>query len=136
MDEPEFVCGKEFFFRQRRGKLDLRKLSQLDLESVIKNVDIDILQNYLENVVFSNLTEDDFRFMTDPLVVKLFKISQLMIEYLLFAQEQLAANLKPLLGKLNDFFFSSKRNKGGGHGFVVLEFFHLRTRLLFDEFLH
>lgn len=66
----ESIYGKNFFFQQRRGSLDLRSISQLDLERVVREVDIDLLQSYLENVTFCNLKEEDMRFLTDPLVVK------------------------------------------------------------------
>lgn len=54
---------------------------------------------HLENITYCNLREEDLRFVTDQHVVKLFRTSQLMIEYLLFAQEQLASNLDSLAAK-------------------------------------
>lgn len=94
--------GNSFFFQKRRGKLDLRTLSSLDLERIVKNADIDVLQMHLENITFSDLREDDMRYLTDPLVVKLFRTAQLMIEYLLYAQEQLAANLNLMAKKYTE----------------------------------
>ncbi len=55
----------------------------------------------LENITFCNLREEDLRFITDQHVVKLFRIAQLTIEYLLFAQEQLSANLNAMAAKYN-----------------------------------
>jgi hypothetical protein len=46
-----------------------------------------------------NVGEEDLRFLTDPLVIKLFRVAQLIIEYLLYAQEQLASNLNALAAK-------------------------------------
>lgn len=88
-----------FHFQQRQGKLDLRSFAKLDLERVIRDVDVDILQMHLENLTFCNLREEDLRMMTDPLLIKLFRASQLVIEYLLYAQEQLAASLNALAVK-------------------------------------
>ena len=68
----ESIYGKNFFFQQRRGSLDLRSLSQIDLDRVIRDVDIDVLQMYLENITFCSLREEDMRHMTDPLVLKVF----------------------------------------------------------------
>ena len=48
---------------------------------------------HLENITFCNLREDDLRFITDQHVIKLFRAAQLIIEYLLYVQEQLAKNL-------------------------------------------
>lgn len=69
---------------------------KVDLERVVRETDIDILQAFLENLTFSNLREDDLRFMTDQNVIKLFRISQMTIEYLLFAQDRLSSDLHEL----------------------------------------
>jgi lysyl-tRNA synthetase class II len=54
---------------------------------------------HLENLTFCNLREEDLRFITDQHVVKLFRVAQLIIEYLLHAQEQLSSNLNSLAAK-------------------------------------
>ena len=91
-----------FAFQQRTGRLDLRRLSAIDLDHVVKHVDIDGLQRHVEEITFLNLREEDLRLMTDPHVIKLFRIAQLMIEYLIHAQEQLALNLNRLSGKYTE----------------------------------
>jgi 23S rRNA pseudoU1915 N3-methylase RlmH len=97
-DNAQYASTK-FYFQQRRGRLDLRTLSQIDLDKIVRDVDIDVLQMHLENITFSNLKEEDLRFLTDPQVIKLFRTSQLMIEYLLYAQEQLASNLQQMANR-------------------------------------
>ena len=79
--------------------MKLRKFASIDIERVIQDVDVDLLQSHLEELTFCNLREEDIKFMTDSLLVKLFRTAQLMIEYLLFTQSQLANNLKNLAGK-------------------------------------
>ena len=95
---------KQFYFQPRRGKLDLKAISKVDLEKLIKDVDIDILQVFLENITFSNIQENDLRFLTDALVIKLFRLAQMTIEYLLYAQEELSESLNKLASK-----YSSKK---------------------------
>jgi hypothetical protein len=68
--DVESIYGKNFFFQQRRGNLDIRSLSQLDLDRVVRDVDIDTIQSHLENITFCHLREEDMRLLTDPLVVK------------------------------------------------------------------
>lgn len=102
--QPELIDhmqqhSTKFYFQQRRGRLDLRTLSQIDLDQIVRDVDIDVLQMHLENLTFCHLKEEDLRFLTDPLVIKLFRTSQLMIEYLLYAQEQLASNLQQMANR-------------------------------------
>lgn len=68
-----------FFFQQRRGRLDIRTLSQIDLDRIVREVDIDNLQIHLENITFCNLKEEDLRFLTDPQVIKLFRYMKIYI---------------------------------------------------------
>ena len=91
----------DFYFQQRSGRLRLQELVTIDLEKVILDTDIDLLQKHLENLTFCNLREEDLRYMTDPIVIKLFRISQLMMEYLLHTQARLAGNLGDLARKYN-----------------------------------
>ena len=100
----ELYDGKGFFFRQRRGRLNLRKVEAIDIERMIREVDIDILQQVVEDLTFSEFGEDDLHFLSDRQVVKLFKMAQLTIEYLLYSQGKLVANLNELSKK-----YSSKK---------------------------
>lgn len=100
----ELYDGKGFFFRQRRGRLNLRRVEAIDVERMIREVDIDILQQIVEDLTFSEFGEDDLHFLSDRQVVKLFKLAQLTIEYLLYSQGKLVANLNELSKK-----YSSKK---------------------------
>ncbi len=103
-----------FFFQQRRGHLDLRGISSVDLDKLIREVDVDSLQLYIENITFCNLREEDLRYLTDPQVIKLFKISQLTIEYLLYSQDLFISNLSSLSKK----YVSKKRYVSSSHSLV------------------
>ena len=98
--------SKGFFFQQRRGHLDLRGISSIDLEKVVREVDVDTLQLYIENITFCNLREEDLRYLTDPQVIKMFKMSQLIIEYLLYSQDLFVANL----GELSKKYIAKKKS--------------------------
>ena len=88
-----------FRFQQRYGRLDVRNLAKLDLDMIIRDVDLDAIQMHLETLTFCNLREDDLRNLTDPLVIKLFRLAQLTIEYLLHVQDELTHNLEFLTSK-------------------------------------
>lgn len=91
--------SKGFFFRQRRGRLNLRKLEGIDMDRMIREVDVDTLQQHLEDLTFSLFNEDDLQFFSDRQVVKMFRLAQLTIEYLLYSQGQLVNNLGELSKK-------------------------------------
>lgn len=90
---------KGFFFRQRRGRLNLRRIEAIDIERMIREVDVDILQQNVEDITFCDFGEDDLHFLSDRQVVKLFKMAQLTIEYLLYSQGKLVSNLNDLSKK-------------------------------------
>ena len=102
-DQKDVLAGmygpNGFFFQQRRGHLNLRSFASIDLEKLIREVDVDLLQLHIENLTFCNMREEDLKYMTDPQVIKLFKISQLIIEYLLYSQDTLVTNLNELSRK-------------------------------------
>ncbi|CAM9850454.1 unnamed protein product, partial [Sphacelaria rigidula] len=76
-----------FYFRQRHGKLDWKKLARVDVDDVVREVDLTVLQDLLDEVAFSEITAEDIPPTgVDDLCVKLIRISQLTIEYLLHVQ--------------------------------------------------
>ncbi|CAM9647992.1 unnamed protein product, partial [Ectocarpus sp. 4 AP-2014] len=87
---------KSFYFQQRTGKLDMRAIGRVDIDSVVKDVDIDTLQAHLENITFASVSEDDLRLYSDQCFLNLFRLSQLLLEYLLSVQDTLATSLEAL----------------------------------------
>ncbi|XP_063429640.1 cilium assembly protein DZIP1L-like [Mytilus trossulus] len=81
--------GKSFAFRKRYERVDWRKISSVDLDHISRTLDFNALQENILNITFCNIeSEMDLR-MIDPNFVKLFKLAQLTIEYLLHSQEYL-----------------------------------------------
>ena len=78
-----------FRFQQRHGKLDWRSLSQLDLDKVQRDVDIDTLERHLQGVAFANVTQEDLHWFTESSVAQLLRMLQMVVEYLLYVQEHL-----------------------------------------------
>ena len=77
---------KSFYFQQRRGDLDLRGISRVDVDKIIRETDIDTLQSFLENITFSDVSSDDLKLYSDECFIRLFQITQLTLEYLLNVQ--------------------------------------------------
>jgi hypothetical protein len=129
-----FQKGFRFQKRHQEDKIDLRTISKVDIERVVKNVDLEVLQGLLENITYGDLSEDDFDLYSselhhccvivlmnifiscshtlapfaDDCFVKLFQINQLTLEYLLDVQDTLSANLNGLAKK----YAAKKREVG------------------------
>ena len=93
------LVHKSFYFQQRHGDLDLRGISRVDVDKVVKEVDIDTLQSFLENITFSDVSSEDLKLYSDDSFIRLFQITQLTLEYLLNVQDTLASNLDNLAQK-------------------------------------
>jgi hypothetical protein len=76
-------------FRFRQGKLDWAKLVRVNLEHVVRTVDIEPLQENLQNITFSDITEEDLAYCTLPHFLQLVRIFQLTVEYLIYVQNYL-----------------------------------------------
>jgi hypothetical protein len=78
-----------FRFAPRRGKLQWRRLSSLDLDRVARETDLDALEAHLEELAFAQLTEGDLRWISEPGYLQLFRVMQMLVEYLLYVQNAL-----------------------------------------------
>ena len=92
--------GSTFVFRQRHAPLDLPALSGVNPDEVRRNTDVETIQTHLTNLVFSEAARtwgsadsdiSDFAAEHDgeQWFLKLFRASQLTVEYLLHVQQQL-----------------------------------------------
>jgi hypothetical protein len=86
-----------FTFQQRYGKLNMREISRVDIDKVVQDLDIPTIQRHIENIAFCDLKEGDLHKYSDQNFVKLFKLCQLTVEYLLNVQNKLAAQSTQLL---------------------------------------
>lgn len=78
-----------YIFKERSGRLKWREIQKLDLDSMIKDNDISPLENYLENLIFSNIDETDLQIVPETSFLKLVKINQYVMEFLLDTQQRL-----------------------------------------------
>ncbi|XP_071759145.2 cilium assembly protein DZIP1 [Centroberyx gerrardi] len=86
-----------FKFRPRRESVDWRRISAVDVDLVVSQLDVNALQEYINTVTFCSLEGERCQRCqspVDPVVVKLFRLAQLTVEWLLYCQEFLSLNLR------------------------------------------
>ncbi|KAJ7566947.1 hypothetical protein O6H91_02G124700 [Diphasiastrum complanatum] len=86
-----------FVFQRPRTRIDWRSLHAVDVEQIFRETDIHKLESILETIAFGDVLGEDTRNFTEQNFLKLFRLSQLMIEYLLHVQETLASDKQKLL---------------------------------------
>ncbi|XP_065496264.1 cilium assembly protein DZIP1L [Caloenas nicobarica] len=85
-----------FHFQPRRLGVDWRRFSAVDVERVAREVDVAALQEHVAAVTFCNLDGERCPHCgrpADPVLLKVLRMAQLSIEYLLHCQERLGTSL-------------------------------------------
>lgn len=86
-----------FQFRARHDTPDWRRLSAVDVERVAAEVDVAALQEHLGHVTFCSAERErcpHCQAPADTLLLKLLRLAQLCLEYLLHSQDYLSAQLR------------------------------------------
>lgn len=92
-----------FQFRPRLESVDWRRLSAIDVDKVAGAVDVLTLQENIMNITFCKLEDEKCPHCqsgVDPVLLKLIRLAQLSIEYLMHSQEFLTAQLRGLEERL------------------------------------
>jgi hypothetical protein len=90
-----------YIFKERSGRLKWKEMMKLDLEGMIRDNDISPLENYLENLIFSSIDETDLQIVPETSFLKLVKINQYIMEFLLDTQQRLEYENKSLESNYN-----------------------------------
>ena len=80
---------RAFRFEPRRTRIDWRLLHGVNPDDVVRDMNIDALEGVLDTLTFGDIGADDVRLFTETNFRKLFRLSQLTVEYLLHVQDTL-----------------------------------------------
>lgn len=86
-----------FKFRARRENVDWRRINAVDVDRVACELDFHALQEHITAVTFCNVEGERChrcQSPVDPALIKLFRLAQLTVEYLLHSQDCLSASLQ------------------------------------------
>uniref|UniRef100_A0A8C5P951 DAZ interacting zinc finger protein 1 n=1 Tax=Leptobrachium leishanense TaxID=445787 RepID=A0A8C5P951_9ANUR len=92
-----------FKFRSRHESVDWRRIGAIDVDKVANELDFITLQDLLMNVTFCSVENEKCphcNHCLDPLFLKLLRLAQFIIEYLLHSQEYLTASLQTVEKKV------------------------------------
>ncbi|XP_051674585.2 cilium assembly protein DZIP1L isoform X4 [Oryctolagus cuniculus] len=92
-----------FKFQPRRESIDWRRISALDVDRVARELDVATLQENITGVTFCNLDRETCSRCgqpVDPALLKVLRLAQLIIEYLLHCQDCLSTSVAQLEARL------------------------------------
>ncbi|CAD7673495.1 unnamed protein product [Nyctereutes procyonoides] len=92
-----------FKFQPRSESVDWRRISALDMDRVVRELDVATLQENIIHVTFCSLDQEvchRCRQPLDPAVLKLLHLAQLTIQYLLHCQNCLSTSITQLEARL------------------------------------
>lgn len=92
-----------FKFQLRHESIDWRRISTLDVDRVARELDVATLQENIAGVTFCNLDREACSRCgqpVDPVLLKVLRLAQLIIEYLLHCQDCLSASVAQLEARL------------------------------------
>uniref|UniRef100_A0A8C8W4K8 C2H2-type domain-containing protein n=1 Tax=Peromyscus maniculatus bairdii TaxID=230844 RepID=A0A8C8W4K8_PERMB len=113
---PSSASGSlpSFQFRPRIENVDWRRLGAIDVDKVVGARDILTLQENIMNITFCKLEDEKCprcQLGVDPLLLKLTRLAQLTIEYLMHSQEFLASQLNAAEARLRLSLRGCEQNK-------------------------
>ncbi|PSN33890.1 hypothetical protein C0J52_09559 [Blattella germanica] len=88
-DFPRIAKEMGFSFSLRRGRVDWYKIGALDVDRLVQDRDLVALQENLISVINYNLDSEYDVKILDPNFIKLFKLAQLSIDYLMYSEQHL-----------------------------------------------
>lgn len=74
-------------FRERRGKFKWKEIMKLDLDQLVRNNDLTPLNDYLQDLIYASIDENDMQVIPEATFVKLVKMYQYILEYLMQTQQ-------------------------------------------------
>ncbi|MBN3318658.1 DZIP1 protein, partial [Atractosteus spatula] len=92
-----------FKFRARRESVDWRRISAIDVDRVATDLDFNTLQENIIGITFCTVENERCPYCqnpVDPVLLKVFRLAQLTVEYLLHSQEYLTSSLQSVEEKL------------------------------------
>ncbi|XP_068124027.1 cilium assembly protein DZIP1 isoform X3 [Hyperolius riggenbachi] len=100
---PSSTHGTLFKFRPRRESVDWRRIGAIDVDRLANELDFQTLQDNILGITFCNIENEKCQHChssLDPVLIKLLRLAQFTIEYLLHSQEFLTSNLQALEEKV------------------------------------
>ncbi|KAM4694404.1 cilium assembly protein DZIP1L [Discoglossus pictus] len=103
-----------FRFQPRRDGIDWRRFSAIDVERVARELDVSTLQESINSITFCNLDAERCPYCqqpVDPVLLKVLKMAQLIIEYLLHCQDCLSSSMAQLEDRVEEAVVEHQKTK-------------------------
>uniref|UniRef100_A0A1B6K7G2 C2H2-type domain-containing protein n=1 Tax=Homalodisca liturata TaxID=320908 RepID=A0A1B6K7G2_9HEMI len=83
-----------FTFNLYRGRVDWKKLEVVEIDRIVRDQDVELLNIYMDSVTNCNLDSEYDVKILDPNFIKLFRLAQLLIDFLIHCKKYLEHCIK------------------------------------------
>lgn len=94
--KDQMTVGGSFAFHTKSEPIDWKRIAAIDVEATARTMDIRVLQDNIKNIAYCSIESEIDTRTVDPNFVKLFKLAQLIVEYLLHCQDYLTDTIVTL----------------------------------------
>jgi len=105
------IDRSNFRFRTRNGRLNLKRITAVDIDRIREKAEINEIQSLLDNLTFSSYTADDVKSNTCETSSKIVSMLQLTVEYLLYSQESQCEVVSEVVNKNKELKLKNKQLK-------------------------
>ena len=98
LENPGYSTNYNNYIQKKRPKTSIRwrNVMKIDLDLIKNTNNLSLLNNYLENFLYSTVTEEDIQAVPEGNVAKLIKILQFVNEFLLNSRQNLNESINSL----------------------------------------
>ena len=90
---PNMISSANNIYPRPFQKLKWRNIMKIDIDLIRNSNDLSLINSNLENIIFSDITEDDIQDVPEDNVIKLIKILQFINDYLLDQRQMINSRL-------------------------------------------
>ncbi|KAJ8031232.1 Zinc finger protein DZIP1L [Holothuria leucospilota] len=93
---PRQIGNSRFMLNRRKERIDWRKIASVNIEYLTRTLDVEVLRENISSIAYCDIEEEVDTRIVDPNFLKVFKMSQLIIQYLVHTQDYFADTIKTL----------------------------------------
>jgi hypothetical protein len=107
----DYKSSRNKIFKPQNQEFRWKELMRLNPEYIRKTNDLTTLEPYVENILHSNLKNEDYQNLPGEYIAQLISLLQITNEYLMYSQQKLEKENDNLKKQMNEYNQIKEQNK-------------------------